>query len=85
MFLRKDLLLLRKAAESGPHLQLISIIKVDFDGRNHPSVEQRGQDLLSNGVCDEMEVQGVPPVGTETQIHFHERRTPEKHLLEQFV
>lgn len=43
-------------AGSAPHLQLIGIIKVDFDSRNHPSVEQRGQDLLSNGVCDEMEM-----------------------------
>lgn len=38
------------------HLQLIGIVEINLDGRNHPGVEQRGQDLLSNGVCDEMEM-----------------------------
>lgn len=52
-----------------PHLQLICIIEVDSDSRNHPGVEQRGKDLLSNGVCDEVEVQRVPPEGTEAREH----------------
>lgn len=59
---------LRPPAGSAPHLQLICIIKVDFDSGNHPSVEQRGQDVLSNGVCDEMKMQWVPPVGTEDRV-----------------
>lgn len=46
------------------HLQLISIIKVDSDSRDHPGMEKRGQDLLSNGVCDKMEMEWVPPVDT---------------------
>lgn len=44
------------------HLQLICIVEVDANGRDHPGVEQRGQDLLSYGVCDEMEMEWVPPV-----------------------
>lgn len=38
------------------HLQLICIIEVDSDRGHHPGMEQRGQDLLSYGVCDEMEM-----------------------------
>lgn len=49
------------------HLQLIGVIEVDPDGRNHPGVEQRRQDLLSYGIGDEMEMEGVPPVDTYTQ------------------
>lgn len=48
------------------HLQLVCIIEVDPHGRNHPGMEQRGQDLLSDGVCDEMEMEWVPPVDTHT-------------------
>lgn len=48
------------------HLQLIGVIEVDPDGRNHPGVEQRRQDLLSYGIGDEMEMEGVPPVDTYT-------------------
>lgn len=72
-FIAHKVLLQRNAAASGPHLQLICIIKVDSDSRNHPSMEQRGQDLLSNGVCDEMEMQRVPPVGTESTVPLPEK------------
>lgn len=46
------------------HLQFVSIIKVDSDSRDHPGMKKRGQDLLSNGVCDKMEMEWVPPVDT---------------------
>lgn len=45
---------------SHTNLQLISVIEVDMNGRNHPGVKEIGQDLPSDGVRDKMEVKWVP-------------------------
>lgn len=38
-------------------------------------MEQRGQDLLSNGVRDEMEMKGVPPVDRHKHREFFNTTT----------
>lgn len=63
--------LLRSTEQSSScaNLQLISVIKVDMNGRHHPGVEEIGQDLPSDGVGDEMEVEWVPS-DTEKNKYF---------------
>lgn len=44
------------------YLELICVVEVYAHGRHHPGLEERCQDLLCDGVSNEVEVQGVPPV-----------------------
>ena len=44
------------------YLQLVSVVEVHADGGHHPGVEEGGQDLLGDGVSDEMKVKWVSPV-----------------------
>lgn len=47
------------------YLELICIVEVHTHGRHHPGLEECGQDLLCDGVSDEVEVQRVPPMGNK--------------------
>lgn len=58
--MKKDALEMSFRVET--HLQFVCIVKVHSDSWHHPSVEEGGQDLLGNGVCDEVEVKRVPSV-----------------------
>lgn len=48
-----------------PYLELICVVEVHAHGGHHPGLEERGQDLLGDGVGNEVKVQRVPPVGRE--------------------
>ena len=52
------------------YLQLVCVVEVDTHGRDHPGVEQRRQDLLGDGVGDEVKVERVPSA-THTHTHTH--------------
>lgn len=43
------------------YLELICIIEVYAHRRDHPRLEQSCQDLFGNCICDEVEVEWVPP------------------------
>lgn len=56
MYNHGDSAVVSEVKSSYVHLQLICIVEIDSDSGHHPGMEQRGQDLLSYGVCDEVEV-----------------------------
>lgn len=64
------------AAPSGPYLELVCVVEVHAHGGHHPGLEERRQDLLSDGVGDEVEVQRVPPVGRERKPGQEGARRP---------
>ncbi|KAL0625274.1 Protein GVQW1 [Plecturocebus cupreus] len=57
-----------------PYLELVCVVEVHTYGGHHPGLEECGQDLLRNGVSNEVEVQRVPPVGSVRRKGQTERK-----------
>ena len=63
-----------RPAHPHPYLELVRVVEVYTDGGHQPGLEESGQDLLRDGVGDEVEMQGVPPVGSERRSQERESK-----------